>query len=65
MNEYTVVETSTVVESEEIDIEIEEELKPNLSPYRNPSSVAKSTTNNLNGHEFVETIHVVYNEIVQ
>ena len=32
VNENIVVETSTIVESEEIDIEIEEELKPNLPP---------------------------------
>ena len=59
------METSTIVESEEIDIEIEVELKPNLPPYENASSVVKSTTNSLNEHEFVETIHVVYDEIVQ
>ena len=56
MNENTVVETGTIVESEEIDIEIEGELKPYLPPYTNASSVVKSTTNSLNGHEFVENI---------
>ena len=59
-NENIVVETS-----EEIDIEIEVELKPNLPPYTNGSSNAKSTAKCLNGHEFVETIHRVYDEIVQ
>ena len=57
MNENIIVETSTIVESEEIDIEIKVERKPNLSPYTNTSSVVKPTTNSLNGHEFVETIH--------
>ena len=47
MNENTTVETSTIVESEEIDTEIEEELKPNLPPYTNASSVVKSTTSGL------------------
>ena len=56
VNENTVVETGTIVESEEIDIEIEGELKPYLPPYTNASSVVKSTTNSLNGHEFVENI---------
>ena len=32
VNENIVVETSTIVESQEIDIEIEEELKLNLPP---------------------------------
>ena len=32
MDENIVVETSAIVESEEIDIEIEAELKPNLPP---------------------------------
>ena len=59
MDENIVVETSAIVESEEIDIEIEAELKPNLPPYRNASSVVKSTTNSLNGHEFVESSHRV------
>ena len=63
MNENIVVETSAIVESEEIDIKIEVEPKPNLPPYANASSVVKSTTNSLNGHEFVETTHRVYNEI--
>ena len=57
MNENIIVETSTIVESEEIDIEIKVERKPNLSPYTNTSSVVKPTTNSVNGHEFVETIH--------
>ena len=65
VNENIIVETSTIVESEEIDIEIKVERKPNLSPYTNTSSVVKSTTNSLNGHEFVETIHGVYDEIEQ
>ena len=65
VNENIIVETSTIVESEEIDIEIKGELKPNLPPYTNTSSVVKSTTNSLNGHEFVETIHGVYDEIEQ
>ena len=62
-NENIEVEISTIVESEEIDIEIEVELKPNLPPYTNASSVEKSTTNSLNGHEFVETTYRVYDEI--
>ena len=45
--------------------EIEVELKPNLPSCINASSFVKSTTNSLNGHEFVETIHRVYDEIVQ
>ena len=65
VNENIIVETSTIIESEEIDIEIKGELKPNLPPYTNTSSVVKSTTNSLNGHEFVETIHGVYDEIEQ
>ena len=65
MNENIVVETSTVVEREEIDIEMVVELKRNLPLYTNTSSVVKSSTNSLNGHEFVETIHRVYEEIVQ
>ena len=65
VNENIVVETSTIAESEEIDIEIEVELKPNLPPYPNASSVVKYTTNSLNGHELIETIHTVYDEIVQ
>ena len=36
-----------------------------MRPYTNGSSVVKPTTNSLNGHEFVETIHVVCDEIVQ
>ena len=35
VNENTVVESSTIFESEGIDIKIEEELKPNLLPYTN------------------------------
>ena len=65
MIENIVVETNTIVESEEKEIEIEVKLKPNLPSYTNPSSIVKSTTNSLNGHEFVETIHRVYDEIVQ
>ena len=63
MNENFVVETSAIVERDEIDIEIEVEPKLNLLPYANASSVVKSTTNSLNGHQFVETTHRVYNEI--
>ena len=33
--------------------------------YANASIDVKPTTNSLNGHEFVETIHRVYDEIVQ
>ena len=65
MDENVAVETSAIFESEEIDIEIEVDLKPNLPPYTIASRVVKSTTNSLNGHEFVETIHGVYDEIVQ
>ena len=65
MIENIVVETNTIVESEEKDIEIEVKLKPNLPPYTDASSIVKSTTNSLNGHEFVETMHRVYDEIVQ
>ena len=65
VNENIVVETSTIVESEKIDIEIKVELKRNLPPYTNASSVVKSATNSLKGHEFVETIHGVYDAIVQ
>ena len=59
VNENIVVEISTIIESEEIDIEIEEEPKPNLPPYTNTTSVVKSTPNSLNGHKFVEIIYVV------
>ena len=38
-NENIVVETSAIVESEEIDIEIEVQPKSNLPPYTNASSV--------------------------
>ena len=65
MNENIVVKTGTIVESEEIGIEIEVELKPNLPPYTNASSVVKFNANNINGYEFVETIQGVYDEIVQ
>ena len=65
VNENIVVETSTIVECEEIGIEIEVELKPNLPPYTNASSVVKFNANNINGYEFVETIQGVYDEIVQ
>ena len=65
MIENIVVETNTIVESEEKDIETEVKLKPNLPPYTDASSIVKSTTNSLNGHEFVETMHRVYDEIVQ
>ena len=50
------MEISAIAESEETDTEIEVELKPNLPPYANASSVVKCTTNSLNGLEFVETI---------
>ena len=56
MKENYLVEISAIAESEETDTEIEVELKPNLPPYANASSVVKSTTNSLNGLEFVETI---------
>ena len=46
VNENIVVETSTIFESEEIDVK----LKLNLPPYTNASSVVKSTTNSLNEH---------------
>ena len=62
MNENIVLETSKIVDSVKIDIEIEVELKPTLPPYTNASSIVNSTTNCLNGHEFIETIHSVYNE---
>ena len=39
VNENIVVKTSTIVESDKIDIEIEVELKPNLPPYSNASGV--------------------------
>ena len=52
MNENIGVNTSAIVESEEIDIEIEVELKPNFPQYTNESSIVTSTTNSLNGHEF-------------
>ena len=65
MNENIVVETNTIVESEEIDNEIKVELKPNFPSYTNASSVVKSTTDSLNRHELVKTIHRVYDEIVQ
>ena len=65
VNENIVVETSIIVESKGIDIEIEEELKPDLPPYTNAASVVKSITNSLNGKKFVETIHFVYDEILQ
>ena len=61
VNENSVVEASTIAESEETDIEIEEELKPNLPPYTSASSVVKSTTNNPNGYELDEIV----DEIVQ
>ena len=48
VNENIEVETSTIVESEEVHTEIEEELKPNLPRYINASSIVKSTTNSLN-----------------
>ena len=54
-----------VVKGDETDIEIEVQLKPNLPLYTNASSIVKSLTNTLNGHEFVETIYRVYNEIAQ
>ena len=50
VNENIIVETSTIFESEEIYIEIDVELKLNLPPYTNASSVVKSTTNSLNEH---------------
>ena len=62
MNENIVVETSTIVESGKIDIEID------LICLRTQMHLAmdvKSTINSLYGHEFVETIHRVYSEIVQ
>ena len=46
-------------------LKLKEEFKPNLPPYTNASSVVKSTPNSLNGHEFVETIPFVYDEIVE
>ena len=55
----------TIVKGDEIGTEIEVELKPNLPLYTNASSIVKSLTNTLNGHEFVETIYRVYNEIAQ
>ena len=39
MNENIVVKTSIIVESEEIDIEIEVELSPSLPPYTDVSSI--------------------------
>ena len=65
VNEKFVVETSSIVKIEEIDIEIEVELEPSLLPYANASSFVNSTTNSLNRQEFLETIHGVYDEIVQ
>ena len=50
MSENIVVQTSAIVESEEIDIEIEIELKPNLPLYTNASSSVTSTNNSLNRH---------------
>ena len=55
----------TIVKGDEIGIEIEVELKPNLPLYTNASSIVKSLANTLNGHEFVETIYRVYDEIAQ
>ena len=40
-------------------------VRSDLPPYTNASSVVKSITNSLNENEFVETIHRVYNEIMQ
>ena len=65
VNEKFVVETSSIVKSEEIDTEIEVELESNLLPYANASSFVNSTTNSLNRHESLETIHGVYEEIMQ
>ena len=61
MNENNVVDTSKTIKDEEVNIEI----KLNLPPCANAFSIVKSTTNGLNGHEIAETIHRVYDEIVQ
>ena len=63
VNENIVVETSTIVESEEIDIEIEVELKPYFPSYTNSSSVVKVYYQHLSRHEFVETINRVHDEM--
>ena len=65
MNENNVVDTSKTIKDEEVNIEIKVELKLNLPPCANAFSIVKSTTNGLNGHEIAETIHRVYDEIVQ
>ena len=64
VNENIVVETCTIVESEDIDIEIEVECRLAFPSYRNASGDVKSATNSLNGREFVETIYRFYVEIV-
>ena len=65
MNENNVVDNSKTIKGEEVNIEIKVELKLNLSPCTNAFSIVKSTTNDLNGQEIAETIHRVYDEIVQ
>ena len=64
VNENIVVETCTIVETEDIDIEIEVECRLAFPSYGNASSDVKSATNSLNGREFVETIYRFYVEIV-
>ena len=59
MNKNVVVETSASFESQELDIEIEVRLKPNLPLYTDTSNVVKSTTNTVNGYKLVETIRRV------
>ena len=64
VNENIVVGTCTIVESEDIDIEIEVECRLAFPSYRNASGDVKSATNSLNGREFVKTIYRFYVEIV-
>lgn len=59
MNKNIVVETSASVENQELDIEIEVKIKPNLPLHTDTSNVVKSTTNTVNGHKLVETIRRV------
>ena len=64
-NDNTVIEINTILETSEINIEIESEIKANLPEFTKASTAINSVTNNISGNEFSETINRVYNEIVQ
>ena len=59
------VETSAIVDSGEINILVENNIEPNLPSFEPTKNFPVSALNGLCGAEFAESIHSIYEEIIQ